>query len=379
MFERVPITYAEIDEIERELVELESTVSRSRARQAFLLARLDDAGVINVHGARSLQEWTAAHLDVASTTARDLVAAARRSVESDADDDRAVTGLESGDLTFDRATTISELVASGAEAHVVEASFDRDLAGVRRLAARLRRMTRVDEGELMRRRHLSIEPTLGETAWQIRGLAPGYDGRVIAKALEQRADLLPMALAGEREGRGQRMLDALTALAQDFLDGVHPTDGEPVGGGSSITLFLDNDAVSTGGELGGTVAFGPRVGPATIERVLCGGEAAVVGLSNGRPVETTDHTKQIPPAVRALVLQRDGCCVMDGCRSRYRLQPHHIRQRAEGGSNDPDNLVTLCWYHHHIAVHGYGKLLDPESPPMRRRFLVGQTRDPPFH
>jgi hypothetical protein len=253
----------------------------------------------------------------------------------------------------------------------------RDLAGVRRLTAKLRRMTRVDEGEVMRRRYLSIEPTLGETAWQIGGLAPGYDGRLIAKALEHRADLLPAAPAGESEGRSQRMLDALTALAQDFLDGVHPSDGEPVGGGSSITLFLDNDTASTGGELGGMVAAGPRVGPATIERVLCGGEAAVVGLSNGRPVETTDHTRYIPPAIRAFVLQRDGCCVMDGCRSRYRLQPHPIRECCDGGNNDPDNLVTLCWYHHHIAVHGYGKLLDPVSPPMRRRFLGGQTRTRP--
>ena len=51
--------------------------------------------MINVHGARSLQEWTAAHSYVASTTARDLVAA-RRAMEEDADDDVAVTGLESG-------------------------------------------------------------------------------------------------------------------------------------------------------------------------------------------------------------------------------------------------------------------------------------------
>ena len=80
-------------------------------------------------------------------------------MEQDADDDVAVTGLESGDLTFDRATATAELVASGADDQDVEASFDRDLAGVRRMAAKLRRMTRVDEGEVMRRRYLSIEPT----------------------------------------------------------------------------------------------------------------------------------------------------------------------------------------------------------------------------
>ncbi len=330
-----------------------------------------------------MEEWTAAHLDVAPTTARHLVVAARATPEA------TPATLTQGEVSFDRTIATIQLAAAGANDVEVHASFGRDLAGVRRLTAKLRRITPIEERELMRRRHLVIEPTLGETAWRITGLAPGYDGHLIAKALEQRADHLPAAL--EREGRGQRMLDALTALAIDYLDATPPRVNAGGVSGSAVTVFVDADpAGATLGERGATIAAGPRVGPDTIDRVVCEGVTGIVGLVNGRPVTTTDRTRDIPPAVRDAVLHRDGGCVIDGCRSRYRLQPHHIRHREHHGlelrSNsqgtrrvplDPDNLATLCWYHHHIAIHGYGRRLDPESPPHRRRFLTPNGPDPP--
>lgn len=46
-------------------------------------------------------------------------------------------------------------------------------------------------------------------------------------------------------------------------------------------------------------------------------------------------------ATRRLVLERDDYrCVL--CGATEHLEVHHIVTRAEGGSNDPDNLVTLC-------------------------------------
>ncbi|MDJ0961974.1 MAG: HNH endonuclease, partial [Acidimicrobiia bacterium] len=85
-------------------------------------------------------------------------------------------------------------------------------------------------------------------------------------------------------------------------------------------------------------------------------------------VITSDATKAIPPAVRRFVMWRDGGCTADGCTSRYRLQPHHIRWRSDQGDHDPDNLTTLCWFHHHVVIHGLGYRIDPDSPPQRRRF-----------
>jgi 5-methylcytosine-specific restriction endonuclease McrA len=80
-------------------------------------------------------------------------------------------------------------------------------------------------------------------------------------------------------------------------------------------------------------------------------------------------TRVIPPKVRRFVLARDGGCVIDGCTSTYRLEVHHIVPRSEDGTHDPDNLVTVCWWHHHVAIHGQGQRIDPTSPPKRRRLI----------
>ncbi|HJQ94631.1 MAG TPA: HNH endonuclease, partial [Acidimicrobiia bacterium] len=70
-----------------------------------------------------------------------------------------------------------------------------------------------------------------------------------------------------------------------------------------------------------------------------------------------------PPSPPSAVLPPAGgeTCSIEGCRSRYRLQIHHIRPRSRGGGHHPDNLITLCWYHHHVAIHGMGMEIDPES------------------
>jgi hypothetical protein len=71
-----------------------------------------------------------------------------------------------------------------------------------------------------------------------------------------------------------------------------------------------------------------------------------------------------------------GSCSIEGCRSRYRLQIHHICPRSRGGSQHPDNLTTLCWYHHHVAIHGMGMEIDRETPVHRRRLRWPRGRDP---
>ncbi|NNF87899.1 MAG: hypothetical protein HKM97_05200, partial [Acidimicrobiia bacterium] len=65
-----------------------------------------------------------------------------------------------------------------------------------------------------------------------------------------------------------------------------------------------------------------------------------------------------------------------GCTSRYRLEIHHIIPRSQGGTHDLENLTTLCWWHHHIAIHGRGHHIDPHSPPHRRR-IIPPGHDPP--
>ncbi|MGH8951750.1 MAG: HNH endonuclease [Acidimicrobiia bacterium] len=36
------------------------------------------------------------------------------------------------------------------------------------------------------------------------------------------------------------------------------------------------------------------------------------------------------------------------------LEVHHVMFWSHGGRTDPDDLITLCWFHHHISIHREG-------------------------
>jgi hypothetical protein len=76
------------------------------------------------------------------------------------------------------------------------------------------------------------------------------------------------------------------------------------------------------------------VAPKTLETALC--DARV--NRRGQPNHAT-----IPPSVRREVLARDGHrCRTAGCGSAHFLDVHHVVPREHGGTNDPENLITLC-------------------------------------
>ena len=58
----------------------------------------------------------------------------------------------------------------------------------------------------------------------------------------------------------------------------------------------------------------------------------------------------VPKATRREVYRRDGWrCAL--CDSTDGLQIHHAVPRGEGGSDFPENLISLCWRCHALA-HG---------------------------
>ena len=60
-------------------------------------------------------------------------------------------------------------------------------------------------------------------------------------------------------------------------------------------------------------------------------------------------TRDTPKYLRWLIFERDSyTCIL--CTGRA-SDIHHAIPRSQGGSNFPDNLVSLCRFHH-IAAHG---------------------------
>ena len=361
------------DDLRARLRDVEVTISDLRCEQATLVNELDKIHIAGRDGHRSMNEWLSAELDVTRSFASDLVFCARNLVK-----DRPLNSrLAAGDVTFDRAVALMRLADAGADRATVEESELQDLAAVRRLIAIQRRITRTTAHEAFMERFVTVQPTLDESSRRVTGQLCGVDGDVFERALYARADELRLLPGGDEYTRGQLQADALVAMAQDSIN--RDRNGDTFTGGGSVSILVNLDTANdTGGEKGCEVEYGPRVGPAVLEELLCTGTVQIIGLQDGEPVVTSKASRAIPPAVRRLVAARDGGCTIGGCTSRYRLEPHHIVLRSDGGSHDPENLTTLCWFHHHVAIHQQGLRIDPDSPALRRRLIrTPKGPDPP--
>ncbi len=355
------------DAIEQRLVELESVVARARGVQVELLRELDVRQVPTVDGCRNLSEWMVSRLDVAPETANGI----SKLVHSQSHViDWAVTG---GKISVDRAIELTGFDSPDPVAETEHLSIPR----LRHHVVTRRRHTRGDERRRHAERFLMMQPSLDQTGLRLWGELVGIDAARFQQVVVDAADQMPALPSGRREPRKARMADALANLVIDTAT----NDTRDNGPSTMVSVLVDaTAATATNGETGSITLSGLRIGPDALEAMLCGGIVELnAHIDEGRYVAVGHTTHTMPPRLRRLIHQRDGgMCTADGCGSRYRLQPHHIRHRHHGGTDDPTNLTLLCWFHHHVVIHRHGHHIDPTSQPGRIRFLPPEPGvDPP--
>lgn len=345
-----------IDSLEHDFARLTAAMSRLESLRLDTIRALDGAQAATADGARTMSEWLAGRFDLEPDTARTLVHLAR------AADSEIEELLESGDVTVDRAAAVVRLKIAGAAQETVDQSWSHDLPGVRRLTASHRRIGTADEADSFESRFLHLQPSLDESVWKLWGQLAGADGRVLEKAVQTAVDSLP---DNPDTTPAQDRADGLVAVASEWLS------GEVGGHDLAAAIFVDADlATVSDGEAGASVVGGPRVGPNTLHEILCSGTVRIEFQDEYGHVSVSPTSRTIPGAIRNRVMFRDGHrCVVAGCTSRSRLQLHHLIPYSQGGTHDPENLVTLCWYHHHVVVHQQGRRIDPDSPAQRRTFI----------
>ena len=362
-----------IDSLETELSAVETEIGRLRARQVEILTELDTHQVYVTDGDRGMEDWVASRLDVSPQTAHRLMTVAHAS------DPWHLAQMQTGRWGLDRASHLVKLAATSCPTDLLlEAADHYSLGRLWGLVEQRREVSATHEQGSFEARYLVIQPSLDESMFRLWGQLYGIDGQLVDKALRQKADQLPHL---PDQTQSQVLADALTSVCADSLTG-----GSEDNPGRVVTvaeIFVDAAlAAPTFGEAGVTTSTGLRVGAATLAEILCEGRIRVVYTDGDRgPIAVSHLTEAIPPAIRAWVFHRDqGRCSIEGCRSRHRLQIHHIHEQHLGGDHDPSNLTTLCWYHHHVAIHMLGMTIDPRSPVHRRR-LVGwrPTTGPPLH
>lgn len=365
--------YLPVDTLEQEFEQLEAEIAARRARQLELIRHLDVAQVAAMDACRTMQEWLGRRFDLRRESARDLARLAK------VDHELLEKELAEGLVSTDRAVAEAKLITAGASDEERLESRKFDLHGVARLSGRRHRLSANDEHDAYRDRHMVIQRQLDGSHGRFWGEAPSFDLDVIEQALQKRADGIFQSFPN-RPPRPVQHLDALVSLAQDALVGdVPPNEG--VGRAKPVAVVTVDAGVAapTNGEAGAEMLMGGRVGPATLDRIRCSGLMEVnVRHADGTTCQIGQTTGSLSPRqVRRILTRDDGQCRIDGCTSTYGLEPHHITWRADGGTNHDDNLVTLCWAHHHRYIHGEGWKLDPDSPPTRLRFLRRAGPAPP--
>jgi HNH endonuclease len=341
------------DQIEQQLLADEAIIAAARARQLTYLALADRMQLPLADGCRTLKEWAAGRLDVSIDTANQLAATARRLVEAP----DIARQLAQGEISFDRAEAMSRIPAE----HRDDWHYGVDIQGLRRIAARHRRLSRSDDHETHAAMDLNLQPNLDESRWSVWGELDGYSGPVVNKVLTEKADTIGSMPDGTRPGIGYRRAAALTALCEE--------NGSTTTSTPLISVFVDDKGVE--------VPAGTPVGPEILDKVACAGALEIIKTSEGRPLAVGRRSRVIPNRLRRFILHRDDGCTADSCTSLYRLEVHHVIPWSEGGPTDPDNLTTLCWFHHHVVVHGFGYRIDPTLGPGRLRFVKPASHDPP--
>ena len=90
----------------------------------------------------------------------------------------------------------------------------------------------------------------------------------------------------------------------------------------------------------------------TARRLACDSSLRpLVVDSQGQLVVFGSASRVIAPSMRALVVRRDRHCRFSGCRARID-EVHHVIFFSHGGPTRSDNLLGLCWHHHHLVHEG---------------------------
>ncbi len=159
----------------------------------------------------------------------------------------------------------------------------------------------------------------------------------------------------------QRRADALVSMAKQVLAHLEPTPGVKRNRPKVVATICATDLITAtrGGVL--DTNTGPVVlGAEAIRRMAC--DAGIHRLITGPDGTILDYgrqTRTVSDAQFDVLTIRDHGCRIAGCP----IPPggcdaHHSIHWADLGQTDLDDLVLLCWYHHHL-LHEQHWSLEP--------------------
>ena len=279
-------------------------------------------------GYSSMNQYAMQELDFSKSKTDDYVKLAKQLGKLPA----VRSAVADGKMGYTKARVIVSVATPETEDQWVKAAEEGTRDDLARKVKKARRAARVDpdQMELLP----DTPPVVGRQELPVRfsvDLTPEQEAR--RSALVERL----YKLGGVPADRAELLLEALAAL-------VEMTEAEKCPRSAStsrppVQIHVHEDA-ATGRMTVQTSAGKRELGHTDTERMHCDANVCEHGGRN---------TTTIPPRIRREVLARDQHrCTAPGCGRTHFLEVHHIVSRQSGGSNQPQNLKTLCGSCHRL-------------------------------
>jgi hypothetical protein len=355
-------------EIDRQLRRVAKAQSALDAEELRWLALAQTAQLHRELGMASMLEYVERVLGYGPKVAHERLRVARELTELP----RLRTALEEGTLSFSAVRELSRKVTAETEGTWLDAVRGKCLREIEDLLSGHQKGDRpsdpIDPDLQLRKITLELTPpTLALFREACRRLEDELGHRMTDD--ETMAAMCATVLGGPSMLGGACVLPCMVSSSREDGDESPREDTS-----ESPREDMDEPQQPETSAPGGAQTIAPRVAPYQIALTVCPSCDRGWHDAGGRAMAIPDSTiaqaicdaqyigdtglmvparayQEVSPATARLVLRRDrGGCRVPGCRSARWLQIHHIVWREHGGSNDPCNLVCLCFAHHQ-AVH----------------------------
>jgi hypothetical protein len=366
---------------ERELAELLALRDRLDARIAERVDEVDRAELWRGDGSPSMTSWLKRHAGMTGKRARDCTRAGRLVGRCPAVRDAWRSGRLAGGqveaITANVTEPLVDLFSEHAEAvvdHVAELGVADTTKAMQHWALRAKIALALGDDP-------PEEPartTFLSSLLQGRGR---LDANLDAAAFEVVRTAVELATRQDAEGEertpAERRADALVDVCRFFLDHQKPR----LGGRRRPHVDVVVDLCKLGDGTDGRTLDGRPLDPATIKTLVC--DANIHRVVTDGASSILDYgraTRTIAPALFTSLVLRDTGCRFPGCdRPPEWTEGHHVQPWESGGPTRLDNLVLLCWHHHHL-IHQRGwelKLLPSATVEVTRPDGQVMTSEPP--
>ena len=291
-------------------------------------------------GCRHMGEWLAGRLGISMSEGlrrtKAAHALARLPLISNA--------LEVGRFSLDKAEQLARFATPTTEAELLRWARRANLSAIWKRADRETRKP-IDEVRAAHEERYLQWWTFDETdSLQIQGLLPSDQAAAFTKAVDRMASKLAR-LPDEDGDIDRRRADALVMLASGQIANDPDAD--------RATVVLHAHLTDEGRRMGAAIERGAVLHPEVARRMSCdcrlqpvfhGSDGGVLGI--GRT------SRNIPPSLMRVLMERDGGCTFPSCGTKRFVDGHHIWHWEDGGPTELDNLVVVCRFHHDL-IHKF--------------------------